>query len=197
MQARELHFSAPPGGRNVPRFFFLRVVFATNDPYGGAQHSRRVRAIRIKTVGTSVTNPRRDDGRTLARSELACWRSEESPRITQLRVTKPREAPGELVLLIFFDFLRPGYSPPRELGSIPPPRAVVQNAVGPWYCAAGVFDPALLYTKPSTTFPARAWAERHHPGVAGEPAAGCIPSVPPVRGWLGPAQGEFLAPRRS
>ena len=31
--------------------------------------------------------------------------------------------------------------------------------------------------------PARAWAERHHPGVVGEPAAGCIPSVPPVGGW--------------
>jgi hypothetical protein len=30
--------------------------------------------------------------------------------------------------------------------------------------------------------PARAWAERHHP-VVGEPAAGCIPSVPPVGGW--------------
>jgi hypothetical protein len=27
----------------------------------------------------------------------------------------------------------------------------------------------------------------------GEPAARCIPSVPP-RGWLGPARGEFLAP---
>jgi hypothetical protein len=53
---------------------------------------------------------------------------------------------------------------------------------------------ALLYTKPSTTPPARAWAERHHPGVVGEPAAGCIPSVPPARGWLGPARGEFLAP---
>jgi hypothetical protein len=36
---------------------------------------------------------------------------------------------------------------------------------------------------------------RHHPGVVGEPAAGCIPSVPPVGGWgLGPARGEFLAP---
>ena len=31
--------------------------------------------------------------------------------------------------------------------------------------------------------PAHAWAERHHPGVVGEPAAGCIPSVPPVGGW--------------
>ena len=31
--------------------------------------------------------------------------------------------------------------------------------------------------------PARARAERHHPGVVGEPAAGCIPSVPPVGGW--------------
>ena len=31
--------------------------------------------------------------------------------------------------------------------------------------------------------PARARAGRHHPGVVGEPAAGCIPSVPPVGGW--------------
>jgi hypothetical protein len=31
--------------------------------------------------------------------------------------------------------------------------------------------------------PARACAERHHPGVVGEPAAGCIPAVPPVGGW--------------
>ena len=37
--------------------------------------------------------------------------------------------------------------------------------------------PIQPYTKPSTTPPARAWAERHHPGVVGEPAAGCIPSV--------------------
>jgi hypothetical protein len=52
-----------------------------------------------------------------------------------------------------------------------------------------------MYTKPSTTPPARAWAERHHPGGGrpGEPAAGWIPSVP-ARGWLGPARREFLAP---
>jgi hypothetical protein len=71
--------------------------------------------------------------------------------------------------------------------SIPFSRAMAQNTVDPWYCAASIFDPALLHTKPSTTrgssFPARAWAERHHPGVVGEPAAGCIPSVPPVGGW--------------
>jgi hypothetical protein len=31
--------------------------------------------------------------------------------------------------------------------------------------------------------PARACAGRHHPVVVSEPAAGCIPSVPPVVGW--------------
>jgi hypothetical protein len=43
--------------------------------------------------------------------------------------------------------------------------------------------------------PARAWAERHHSGVvAGDPAAGCIPSVPPGGGWGRLGAGEFLAP---
>jgi hypothetical protein len=44
---------------------------------------------------------------------------------------------------------------------------------------------ALLCTKPRAPPPppARAWAGRHHPGVVGEPAAGCIQSVPPVGGW--------------
>jgi hypothetical protein len=78
--------------------------------------------------------------------------------------------------------LRLGYSPPRELGSIPFSRAVVQNAAGPWYCAAGVFGPALLYTKPSTPR-TRVGGARHHPGVVGAPAACCLPSVPPVGGW--------------
>ena len=73
-------------------------------------------------------------------------------------------------------------TPRRELGSNPFSRAMAKNTVDPWYCAGRV-DPGLLYTKPSTTPPARAWAERHHPGVVGEPAAGCIPSVPPVGGW--------------
>jgi hypothetical protein len=52
-----------------------------------------------------------------------------------------------------------------------------------------------MYTKPSTTPPARAGAERHHPGVVGEPAAGCIPSVPPVGGWgrLGRVPGPKFA----
>jgi hypothetical protein len=72
------------------------------------------------------------------------------------------------------------YHPPRELDSIPPPRAVAQNTADPWCCAAGIFDPARLYTKPSTTPPARARAERHHPGVVGEPAASCIPYPPGV-----------------
>jgi hypothetical protein len=62
-------------------------------------------------------------------------------------------------------------------------RAVVQNTVDPWYGAAGRVYCGLLYTKPITTPPARAWAERHHPGVVGDPAAGCIPSVPTVGGW--------------
>jgi hypothetical protein len=69
-------------------------------------------------------------------------------------------------------------------------RAMILGAARPWYCAAGRVEPAHLYTKPSTTPPARAWAERHHPGVVGEPAAGCIPSVRTPRGWLGPARGQ-------
>jgi hypothetical protein len=44
------------------------------------------------------------------------------------------------------------------------------------YGAASRVLNALLYTKPSTHPPARAWAERHHPGVVGDPATGCIPS---------------------
>jgi hypothetical protein len=36
---------------------------------------------------------------------------------------------------------------------------------------------------PAPAPPARAWAGRHHPGVVGELAAGCIPSVPPVGSW--------------
>jgi hypothetical protein len=49
-----------------------------------------------------------------------------------------------------------------------------------WHCAAGRVSSHLLYTKPSTTPPARARAERHHPGVVGEPAASCIPYPPGV-----------------
>jgi hypothetical protein len=60
---------------------------------------------------------------------------------------------------------------------------VVRTTVAPWYGATRRIEPAHLYTKPSTTPPARAWAGRHRPGVVGEPAAGCIPSVPPVGGW--------------
>jgi hypothetical protein len=42
--------------------------------------------------------------------------------------------------------------------------------------------------------PARAWAGQHPPGIVGEPAAGCIPSVPPPWVGLGPARGELLGP---
>ena len=59
-------------------------------------------------------------------------------------------------------------------------RAMALGAVDPWCCAAGRVQNALLHTFPSTTPPARAWAERHHLVVVGEPAAGCIPSVPVV-----------------
>jgi hypothetical protein len=94
---------------------------------------------------------------------------------------------GRLTLYLPRSVRKPGvftsWLQPTEGRSIPSPRAVVQNTVDPWYCAAGIFGPARLCTKPSTTFPACAWAERHHPGVVGEPAAGCIPSVPPVGGW--------------
>ena len=66
---------------------------------------------------------------------------------------------------------------------IPFSRAMDRVAAARCPGAAGRMYNALLYTKPSTTPPARARAERHHPGVVGEPAAGCIPSVPPVGGW--------------
>jgi hypothetical protein len=71
---------APPGGCSVPRFFpcvwFLRIDachrFATNDPHGGAQHSRRVHTTRLKTVGTLVTNPRMTGG-ALGRCGTGFW----------------------------------------------------------------------------------------------------------------------------
>ena len=76
------------------------------------------------------------------------------------------------------------YSPPKgvELNSVLP-RDGPKHRGPVVLCAAGRVSSRLLYTKPSTTPPARAWAGRHHPGVVGEPAAGCIPSVPPVGGW--------------
>jgi hypothetical protein len=56
--------------------------------------------------------------------------------------------------------------------------------VGPWYGAAGRFYCGLAPVHQTQHHsPARAWAGRHHPGVVGEPAAGCIPYVPPVGGW--------------
>jgi hypothetical protein len=45
--------------------------FATNDPYGGAQHSRRVHTIRLKTVWTLVTNPRMTAGRLVAADQAS------------------------------------------------------------------------------------------------------------------------------
>jgi hypothetical protein len=66
----------------------------------------------------------------------------------------------------------------RELNANTSSRAVVSGAARTCPGAAGIFLFALLYTKPSTTTPARAWAERHHPGVVG----GMSP-----RGQLGPA----------
>jgi hypothetical protein len=69
------------------------------------------------------------------------------------------------------------------LGSIPFSRERGRVAAARRHGAAGRILPVLLYTKPSTTPPARAWAGRHHPGVVDDPAAGCIPSVHPVGGW--------------
>jgi hypothetical protein len=66
------------------------------------------------------------------------------------------------------DLQPPGFKTPRARGIAPP---VYLN---PCTCTP---NPAPLPP------PARAWAERHHPGVVGEAAAGCIPSVPPVGGW--------------
>ena len=76
------------------------------------------------------------------------------------------------------------YSPPRGAALNPglPRDGLRSRSPVPCGAAGGVYT-GLLYTKPSTTPPARARAERHHPGVVGEPAAGCIPSVPPVGGW--------------
>ena len=51
----------------------------------------------------------------------------------------------------------------------------------PWRRRNTLYRPLVHQTQHHS--PARAGAERHHPGVVGEPAAGCIPSVPPVGGW--------------
>jgi hypothetical protein len=59
----------------VSRVWFLRIDvcrrFAANDPYGGAQHSRRVHTIRLKTVGTLVTNPRMPGGCLVAAGQAS------------------------------------------------------------------------------------------------------------------------------
>jgi hypothetical protein len=57
------------------------------------------------------------------------------------------------------------------LGSNPFSRAMAKNTVDPWYCA-GIFDPGLLYTKPSTTPP-------HARGRSGT-TRGSSASQPPV-----------------
>jgi hypothetical protein len=45
--------------------------FAANGPCGGAQHSGRAHAIRLKTVGTLVTNPRMTGGRLVAAGQAS------------------------------------------------------------------------------------------------------------------------------
>ena len=88
------------------------------------------------------------------------------------------------ILIKLADSLRLDLQPPRRgLKATPFSRELGFAPGANWHRAAGRVSSRLLYTKPSTHPPARAWAERHHPGVVGEPAAGCIPSVPPVGGW--------------
>jgi hypothetical protein len=77
----------------------------------------------------------------------------------------------------------PGLAGPISVLPRDGPVASGQWTARPWHGAARKNRTGLLYTKPRTTTPARAWAGRHPPGVVGEPAAGCIPSVPPVGGW--------------
>jgi hypothetical protein len=84
------------------------------------------------------------------------------------------------------------------LGSIPSPRAVVQNTAGPWYyCAAGIFDPALcLCTKQTQNHfsRTRVGGAAAPPGGRRRAASRRLYTVRTPRGWLGPARGEFLAP---
>jgi hypothetical protein len=85
-----------------------------------------------------------------------------------------------------------------------PPRGVEGNSVLPRDGGPKHRGPVVLRRRKSSLpppvhqtqhhHPARAWAERHHPGVVGEPAVGWLYSVRTPRGWLGPARGEFLAP---
>jgi hypothetical protein len=49
----------------------------------------------------------------------------------------------------------------------------------------GEFKTRSCTPNPAPLPPQRAWAGRHLPGAVGGPAAGCIPSVPPVGGWGG------------
>jgi hypothetical protein len=76
------------------------------------------------------------------------------------------------------------YSPPKGVGGNP---VLSRNGVCAWRELALRRRKSCLPPPPvhQTQYhsPARAWAERHRPGVVGEPAAGCIPSVPPVGGW--------------
>ena len=75
------------------------------------------------------------------------------------------------------------YSPPRSTGVNP---VLPRDGSGGGRPTALRRRKSFLWAPVHQTqhhSPARAWAERHHPGVVGEPAAGCIPSVPPVGGW--------------
>jgi hypothetical protein len=74
----------------------------------------------------------------------------------------------------------------KRLSSPRNSRAVGLGAAHPCPCAAGGALNELMYTKPSTAIPARAWARRHPLGVVEF-------RVRTPCGWLGPARGEFLA----
>jgi hypothetical protein len=39
---------------------------------------------------------------------------------------------------------------------------MAKNTAGPWYCAAGIFDPGLLYTKPSNNTQQEATSNKSH-----------------------------------
>jgi hypothetical protein len=75
------------------------------------------------------------------------------------------------------------YSPPRVAGlnSVLPRDGPKHRGPVVWR-RRNILYRALVH-QTQHHHPARAWAERHHPGVVGEPATGCIPSVPPVGGW--------------
>jgi hypothetical protein len=98
-------------------------------------------------------------------------------------VFKLREETGRIWLMVYVLV----YSPPKgvEVKSVLPRDGLSLRSRSrshvPWRRRNILLRAPVHQTQHHS--PARAWAERHHPGVVGEPAAGCIPSVTPVGGW--------------